>query len=306
MKKDNKLDVRSLKVCLIIIFIAVLGVSLFASIGQRGETIQVGALCYHNFYTDEDLEAGYEADNYSIHVDEFEEHLQYLKKNNIRVIGISELIAFVDGKIELPKKCMLITADDCTRSFYKYAFPLLKKYDMVVNMAVIGDRTDFADADAAWAELYCTWDEVKELAESGVVEIGSHTYNLHTKEKGRTGTMLLSSEGTATYEKLLFNDMQPLNEKLKEYCGYKPAFFAYPYYAISMASVPVLRDDLGYRFLFVGNNDSAFRYCGEAIHQTGYNPFKSGEEPETCLIKRFSPKTGDNFAVMMREIFTAE
>lgn len=303
MKNENKLDVRPLRVCLIIIFIAVLGVSLFASIGQKEEMIQVGAVCYHNFFTDEDLEDGYEVDNYSIHIDEFEAHLQYLKENNIRVIGVSELTAFVKGEINLPQKCMLITVDDCSRSFYELAFPLLKEYGMIANMAVIGDRTDLADTETTWADLYCTWAEVKELAESGVVEIGSHTYNLHAKEKGRTGTMMLPSEGTATYEKLLFNDMKPLNEKLQKYCGYKPAFFAYPYYAVSMPSVPVLRDDLGYRFLFVGNNDSSYRYCGEAIHETAYNPFIKGQEPETCLIKRFSPKSGDDFAALISEIF---
>ena len=301
----KNLDMRSLKVCLIIIFVAVLALGLLASADWQNQQIQVGALCYHNFFTDEDLENGYEADKYSIHIDEFEAHLQYLKKNNIRAISISELTAFTKGKIDLPKKCILITVDDCSRSFYELAFPLLKKYGMVVNMAVIGDRTDLADATTSWAEKYCTWSEVKELSESGVVEIGSHTYNLHTTAKGRTGTMLLSSEGTATYKKLLVNDMQPLNEKIQEYCGYKPAFFAYPYYAISMASVPTLRDELGYRFLFVGNNDSSFRYCGEAIHETSYNPFTKGKTPESCLIKRFSPETGDDFAALMKQIFAA-
>lgn len=306
MKKENGLDLRPLKVCLVIIFILVLGISLFASAGQKNTTIKVGALCYHNFFTDEDLENGYEVDNYSIHIDEFRAHLQYLKEKNIRVISISELLGFVKGKINLPQNCMLITVDDCSRSFYELAFPVLKEYDMVANMAVIGDRTDLADAGTAWTDMYCTWSEVKELAESGVVEIGSHTYYLHTTAKGRTGTMLLSSEGTATYKKLLINDMTPLNEKIQRYCGYKPTFFAYPYYAISMPSVPTLRDTLGYRFLFVGNNDSSFRYCGEAIHETAYNPFVKGQEPETCLIKRFSPRSGDDFAALIREIFAVK
>lgn len=153
--------------------------------------IQVGALCYHNFHTEEEVENGLEYGQYSVYVEEFEEHLQYLQANGIRAITVSELLEFIDGKINLPEKCMLITVDDCSISFYQKAYPVLQKYNIPANIAVIGNRIDGASAGNGYRELYCTWDEISQMAEDGLVEFGSHSYYLHDKENGRTGTMLL-------------------------------------------------------------------------------------------------------------------
>lgn len=272
---------------------------------EAGETyeIKVAALCYHRFHTEEEVANGYEPSQYSIYVDEFEEHLRYLREHDIRVITVSELLAFIEGEIDLPEKCMLITEDDCTRSFYNYAVPLLREYGMTANVAVIGNRIDLAEEDAAWRELYCVWDEISEMADSGVAEFGSHTYYLHDTENGRTGTMLKSDEGLTTYKNTLLDDMRPLNKKLEKYCGYAPRFFAYPYYAVSMPSIPTMRDELGYEILFCGHSDSVYRYCGESVHLTNYNPFEKGREPADSIIKRYTPRSGDDFEALMKTIY---
>ena len=93
------------------------------------------------------------------------------------------------------------------------------------------------------------------------------------------------------------------DEKIEKNVGYKPRFFVYPYYAVSMPSIPILRDDVGYELLFCGNSDSAFYYMGESIHSTNYNAFVKGEEPANCLIKRYTPRSGDDFAELIETIF---
>lgn len=284
------------------LLLTVVLIVLTFSANDRDE-IQVGAICYHKFYTQEEAENGVEFGTYTIYADEFENHLQYLKEQNIRVITVSELLDYIDGKIDLPTKCILLTLDDCDITFYKHAYPLLKEYDVKMNAAAIGNRLDWASEGTSYRKHYCTWDEVKEMAESGFVEFGSHTYNLHDKEDGRTGTMIKSDEGVQTYRKVLMDDMIPLNEKIEAYVGYSPRFFVYPYYAVSMPSIPVLRDDIGYELLFCGNSDSAYRYMGESIHATNYNPFKKGIEPENRFIKRYTPRSGDDFAALINTIF---
>lgn len=300
MKKNT---CRMLWLCGAVVLAAVVIVLLLSNSSRGGKPIKVGAICYHKFYTQQEAENQVEFGTYTIWAEEFEQHLQYLQEQDIRVITAEELLQFIDGKCDLPEKCMLLTVDDCDISFYQHAYPLLKQYNMKMNAAVIGNRSDWAQEGTAWRKHYCTWDEIREMSESGLVEFGSHTYHLHDAENGRTGTMLKSDEGVKTYRKVLMDDMLPLNEKLKECVGYTPRFFVYPFYAVSMPSIPVLRDDIGYELLFCGNSDSAYRYMGESIHQTNYNAFQKGTEPENRLIKRYTPRSGDDFPALVREIF---
>ena len=286
---------------------AAMMVALFAVLfaGCAGNTgpIKVGALCYHKFYTEKEIENGMELGTYTIMADEFEAHLKYLAEENITVITVQQLLDYIDGKINLPEKCMLITVDDCDITFYQYAYPLLQKYGVTANAAVIGNRSDGASEGNAYRSYYSTWEQIREMAESGMVEFGAHTYYLHDKENGRTGAMMKNDEGVKTYRKVLKDDLLPLNEKIAQYVGYEPTFFVYPYYAVSMPSIPILRDDVGYRLLFCGNSESTFRYCGESVHTTNYNLFQKGTEPEDIMIKRFTPRSGDDFPELINTIF---
>ena len=292
-----------LAACAAVILLIVLLIFGFSQKTQGGQ-IKVGAICYHKFYTQAEAEQGEELGTYTIWADEFEQHLQYLQEQDIRVITVSELLDYINGKIDLPPKCMLLTVDDCDLSFYQYAYPLLQQYGMKMNAAIIGNRMDWAQEGNAYRQHYSTWDEVKEMAESGLVEFGAHTYNLHDTENGRKGTMLKDDEGVKTYRKVLMDDLKPLNKKIKSYTGQVPRFFVYPYYAVSMPSIPILRDDLGYELLFCGNSDSTYRYCGESVHMTNYNLFEKGQTPEDIMIKRYTPRAGDDFEELVKTIFS--
>lgn len=105
------------------------------------------------------------------------------------------------------------------------------------------------------------------------------------------------------YQQLLIEDMSPLNKKIEKYCGYAPDFFAYPFYAISMPSIPVLSNDLGYKFLFAGESERVYRYCGESVHLNNSNNFEKGKKPSDNIIKRYTPHTGDDFAEIVNTIF---
>ena len=112
-----------------------------------------------------------------------------------------------------------------------------------------------------------------------------------------------TDESTKSYRRVLIDDLSALNTKIENYVGYSPRFFVYPYYAVSMPSIPILRDDLGYQLLFCGNSDSVYRYGGESVHATNFNLFHKGEEPEDIIIKRYTPRSGDDFEMLIRTIF---
>ena len=158
MKKSNvKKLVLAGGALLAISFLAVL---LFA---DNSKSTKVGAICYHKFYTQVEVESGQELDIYTIWVDEFENHLQYLQEQNTRVITAKELLDFINGNADLPEKCILLTVDDCDITFYRYAYPLLAEYNMPVNAAIIGNRSDWAQQGTTYADRYCTWDHLQEM-----------------------------------------------------------------------------------------------------------------------------------------------
>ena len=65
----------------------------------------------------------------SISQKNFYKQLQYLKENNFNVLPITTLIDFFYNEKPLPKKSVFITVDDAYKSFYEYAFPILKKFN---------------------------------------------------------------------------------------------------------------------------------------------------------------------------------
>ena len=100
-----------------------------------------------------------------IFVDEFEEHIKWIKDK--KTFKMEELKG-LDYK--LPKNSILITFDDGYKNNYTLAFPILKKYNM---KATIFLNTKFIEKD----EAYLNWDEVREMYESGLVDFQLHTHS---------------------------------------------------------------------------------------------------------------------------------
>lgn len=74
-------------------------------------------------------------------------------------------------------KPIIITFDDGYKGIYTHALPLMKEYGFKVNFYICGGLIDAKNPE------YCTWEEVKALADSGLAEIGNHTYSLHNMSK---------------------------------------------------------------------------------------------------------------------------
>lgn len=100
-----------------------------------------------------------------IFVDEFEEHIKWIKdKKTFKMEELRNL------NYTLPKNSILITFDDGYKNNYTLAFPILKKYNM---KATIFLNTKFIEKD----EAYLNWDEIKEMYESGLIDFQLHTHS---------------------------------------------------------------------------------------------------------------------------------
>lgn len=97
----------------------------------------------------------------------FAEQLAYLARNDYRVIRLTDLIEFLEGKKPLPRRAVVITIDDGYASTYRHAYPLLKKHGFPATAFVYSDFVTASDA--------LNWDQMQEMVASGLIDIQPHS-----------------------------------------------------------------------------------------------------------------------------------
>lgn len=159
----------------------------------------------------------------------FEMQLIYLRDNGYTTITCEDLRDHLLLRRGLPPKPVLITFDDGWRSNYLYAFPLLAKHNMraviFLITAMMGHTERLSDPvqEAAGLGSYLSWDQVREMAGSGLVSFESHSHNLHFRNRdNKYGMDAVSSEH-------LVADIMESIRLIYETTGKRPVAFAYPY-----------------------------------------------------------------------------
>ena len=135
------------------------------------------ALNYHDIVKANSAKSSLNAMDVSI--DHFEEHLVWLKKNSYKIVSVQNVLDAAAGKNSIPDKSVLLTFDDGYQSFYTKVFPVLKKYHYPATVALIGTWIDGIDTPDESGKQLLTWGQVREMVKSGLVEIATHTYDLH-------------------------------------------------------------------------------------------------------------------------------
>ncbi|SHM34692.1 polysaccharide deacetylase family protein [Ruminococcus flavefaciens] len=176
---------------------------------------------------------------------QLENDLIWLKDHGYTSVSAQQLIDYTNKNGELPQKPVLITFDDGFYNNLSIALPLLEKYDMCAIVSIVGRYTDdYAPADPhADAYSYLTWEDISQLIASNRIEIGSHTYDMHSRDSRRQGCAINPDETPEQYSYTLNMDIGLLNTELHDSCGISPVVFAYPFGALCRESLPVLRDN---------------------------------------------------------------
>jgi len=172
----RKILIPSLLICLCLI-----GIIIFSFVKPAGvftnQQLQsnIPILVYHHF-TDNIPESDY---GFTITPSEFEEHLRYFREKGYNSISFYELNLYLQGKQKLPSKPFIITMDDGYSSNYDYGFPLLKKYNTKASIFIITSSV----GKTPGTKPHFTWEQAKEMENSGLVEIFNHgiIHEDHTK-----------------------------------------------------------------------------------------------------------------------------
>ena len=173
---------------------------------------------YHRFN-----ETKYPSTNIQLEI--FKEQLKIIEDEGIKFIHPKE---FEQSLVEKKKeRKILFTVDDGLLSFYKNAWPILKKkqipFILFVNTREVG------------AFNYMNWDQIRELYKEDFVEIGNHS---HSHE-------YLVDESREVIENDILKSIKIFEEKL----GKNSDFFSYPFGEYSSEFKNLIKS-LGFKYAF--------------------------------------------------------
>ena len=193
-------------------------------------------IMYHRFIKN-DSEKGIHGTY--LHIDMLDKHLQLIKKMGFETITFEDLTERgLISRLEYGKRYIIITVDDGYKDNHELLLPLLKKYNFkAVVYAVSGETFNRWDVEVPSnpekrVELMSS-EQIRELSESGLVEIGGHTVT-HPH---------LNQLTPDEQEQEICNNKVALESMI----GKKLTSFAYPYGSLNEDS-KIITSKIGYQF----------------------------------------------------------
>ena len=198
---------------------------------------------------------------YAVSATLFQQHIDWLKKEGYHFISVDQLLKANQGKYVLPNKPVLLTVDDGYASFYQYAYPIIKANKIPVVLAVVGSwlepkenqKVNFSDELIPRNDML-SWSQLKEMQSSGLVEIASHSYDLHRGILGNpqgnsepAAVTRLYDPKTSTYEddahyqQRITADLTQNNQLLRAHGIRSPRVMVWPYGRYNMQTVNIAK-----------------------------------------------------------------
>lgn len=189
---------------LLIFFVFLLAVMLIPVPAQAG--LRVPILTYH--YIAGNPNHGDRArDALSVPPDKFEAQMNYLSQSGYTPVTLDTLYGIFNGQASVPGKPIVLTFDDGYIDFYTTAFPILRRFNF--------HAVSFIPTGLIGGSYYMNWNQIKEIASSGLVTFEGHTV---------THANLSSLSDAAVLRQLVDS-----KNVLQEHTGYPVNFAAYPY-----------------------------------------------------------------------------
>lgn len=160
-----------------------------------------------------------------LYENQYDEQMKYLKDNEYYTATMEDLDLWIDKKINLPEKTVVITIDDGW--FVSRNIQILEKYDLHATLFLIGHLASPND--------YI----------SPNLEIHSHTWDMHNLGEcpiKRGGAILCKDRD------YVLADLKKSSESLNN-----SVYFAYPFYEYNDHAIELLKE-AGFRMAFAGGN----------------------------------------------------
>jgi peptidoglycan/xylan/chitin deacetylase (PgdA/CDA1 family) len=149
----------------------------------------------------------------------FEKELEALNQNHYQTLFVKELPKILSGEMSYSSKSAVLTFDDGYEDFYTDVLPLLKEYQIKATVYIV---YNFIGQKGFLNEK-----EIKEIIDSKLVEIGSHTLDhLYLKKLSQS---------------VITEQVVDSKKMLEDKFNIKVETFAYPYGAFNQDTADLVR-----------------------------------------------------------------
>ena len=191
-------------------------------------SVEVAILLYHNLAEEEN-------GSMTVSAGTFESHMNAIRSEGYTAVSFEELVAYVENGAALPERPVVISFDDGYISNYKIAYPFLSGIGMKAVIFPIGvtmGQSTYKDTGVGITPHFGT-EEIRLMADSGLVSIQSHTFDMHrTTELDwdyRLGSTRNAGESMEEYERAFREDFYRSKELLEQASGHPVIAYSYPY-----------------------------------------------------------------------------
>jgi len=246
---------------------------------KRMEGIPV--LAYHQVASDN--WATFRNNPYILGVTQFKEQINWLKDRGYQTVSLHQFQKYISKKSKLKiKKPVLITFDDGTKGFYRFARPILKEAGFKAVLFIYpGTTSKFRN--------FLTWKQLS-VIDTDKHEIENHTF-FHTKlsryDVKRQRLTLHAAQ------KSIYNN---LNRRTR--------WVAYPFGAFNDKSILALKQSghHGAFTVFPGDNlpGQNFNFLNRylVLRQHSFFKFQTQMRIKSLLIKKANPRPGSKITIM--------
>jgi len=226
------------------------------------ETQDLIVLCYH------DVPEKVNLDDYGVDQRTFIATIEYFRRHDFNFVSLQDIIEAHEGKKPLPEKAIMLTFDDGYKTYFDFVFPLLSDYKIPSVIAIVSSWIDGNVPDTVKQEVM-TWEEIKEVAAHPLVEVVSHSHDLHKgiiyNPQGNLAAAAVNRvflEEEKTYEDIekyrqrIKNDITTSKEILENKLGIKVRALAWPYGKYSYINAEDAKS-MGIKINFALNDERA-------------------------------------------------
>jgi len=188
------------------------------------------------------------------------EQLAWLRENGYQAVSVDQVLAARRGGPTLPPKAVMLSFDDGYSSFYTRVMPILRAYNWPALLAPVGSwidtplnqPVDFAGTPRPRGD-FLTWQQIREVSQSGLVEIAAHTDANHkgilanpqgnlepaaTTRRFDPATHRYETE--AQFQARMRADVVAISNKIRTVTGKAPRVWVWPYGAADGTSLAVV------------------------------------------------------------------
>jgi biofilm PGA synthesis lipoprotein PgaB len=207
------------------------------------EAPEIHAIAYHDVRASVDRDR--DPDPYAVSATHLARHFEWLRQQGYVVVGLDEILTAQSTGRPLPDRAVLLTFDDGFRSMYTHVFPLLKVFGYRAVMSVVTSWIDAAapvpyEDSTRPATDFLSWSQIREMQDSGLVEIASHTHALHVGVPANGFGNLEPAAVTRRYAATHYendaefmlrieDDLQRSTDLIRAHTGRAPRVITWPY-----------------------------------------------------------------------------